>query len=121
MQMDGKLNLKEEQEVLMNVSDMLNDVLTAESLLLRVEKLTGIPENIIQRGLYDAMLKVFLSDATACILKNGTDALASLPKATCCVSCLWYFEAFHQISAGECETRTPEDCRCADRCERVLF
>ncbi|MCB0599173.1 MAG: acyl-CoA dehydrogenase family protein [Lewinellaceae bacterium] len=76
MQMDGKLNLKEEQEVIMNVSDMLNDVLTAESLLLRVEKLADMPKNIDQEA-YDAMLKVFLSDATARILKNGTDALAS--------------------------------------------
>ena len=60
----------------MNVSDMLNDVLTAESLLLRVEKLAGVQKNISQEA-YDAMLKVFLSDATARILKNGTDALAS--------------------------------------------
>jgi hypothetical protein len=32
MQMDGQLNLKEEQEILMNVSDMMTaDVLLAES------------------------------------------------------------------------------------------
>ena len=76
MQMDGKLNLKNEQEVIMNVSDMLNDVLTAESLLLRVEKLADIQKKIDQE-VYEGMLKVFLSDATARILKNGTDALAS--------------------------------------------
>ncbi|MCB9290111.1 MAG: acyl-CoA dehydrogenase family protein [Lewinellaceae bacterium] len=76
MQMDGKLNLKEEQEVIMNVSDMLNDVLTAESLLLRVEKLADVQKNKGQE-VYDAMLRVFLSDATSRILKNGTDALAS--------------------------------------------
>jgi len=76
MQMDGKLNLKEEQEVLMNISDMLNDVLTAESLLLRVEKLADLPKTIDQE-IYEAMLKVFLADATARMAKNGTDALAS--------------------------------------------
>ncbi len=76
MQMDGKLNLKEEQEVLMNVSDMLNDVLTAESLLLRVEKLADMPKTIDQE-IYEAMLKVFLADATARMVKNGADALAS--------------------------------------------
>jgi alkylation response protein AidB-like acyl-CoA dehydrogenase len=77
MQMDGKLNLKDEQEVLMNVADMFIDLFVAESLLLRVQKLAGRAEKPQAQELYDAMLQVFLHDATARMSKNATDALAS--------------------------------------------
>ncbi|MEQ1745399.1 MAG: acyl-CoA dehydrogenase family protein [Saprospiraceae bacterium] len=77
MQMDGKLNLKDEQEVLMNCSDMLIDLFVAESMLLRVQKLATRADNPQPQEVYDAMLKVFLHDATARIAKNATDALAS--------------------------------------------
>ncbi|MFN0013754.1 MAG: acyl-CoA dehydrogenase family protein [Saprospiraceae bacterium] len=77
MQMDGKLNLKDEQEVLMNCSDMLIDLFVAESMLLRVEKLTARSNKAQAQEVYDAMLQVFFHDATARIAKNATDALAS--------------------------------------------
>jgi len=76
MQMDGKLNLKEEQEVLMNTADMFIDLYAAESMLLRVQKLAGMQKELPQE-VYDAMLKVFIHDATARISRNATDALAS--------------------------------------------
>jgi alkylation response protein AidB-like acyl-CoA dehydrogenase len=77
MQMDGKLNLKDEQEVLMNCADMLIDLFVAESLLLRVQKLAPRAEKPQPQEVYDAMLQVFLHDATARMAKNATDALAS--------------------------------------------
>jgi len=76
MQMDGKLNLKEEQEILMNCADMMIDLFLAESLLLRVQKLNGREKEQPQE-IYDAMLQVYFHDATARIGKNATDALAS--------------------------------------------
>ncbi|MBL7775961.1 MAG: acyl-CoA dehydrogenase family protein [Saprospiraceae bacterium] len=77
MQMDGKINLKDEQEVLMNCADMLIDLFVAESLLLRVQKLAQRDDNLQPQEVYDAMLQVFLHDATARMSKNATDALAS--------------------------------------------
>jgi alkylation response protein AidB-like acyl-CoA dehydrogenase len=77
LQMDGQLDLKEEQEILMNVADMLFDTFVAESLLLRVEKLHGMTEKPVPQELYDAMLRVYLHDATARMTRFGTDALAS--------------------------------------------
>lgn len=77
MQMDGKLNLKEEQELLMNCADMFIDLYAAESLLLRVQKLAEMTEKPNSQEVYDAMLQVFLHDATARMTKNATDALAS--------------------------------------------
>lgn len=76
MQMDGKLNLKEEQEILMNCADMFIDLFAAESMLLRVQKLSGMQKEQPQE-IYDAMLQVFFHDASARIAKNATDALAS--------------------------------------------
>jgi alkylation response protein AidB-like acyl-CoA dehydrogenase len=77
MQMDGKLNLKEEQEILMNCADMMIDLFTAESMLLRVHKLREVYGKPQPQEVYDAMLQVYFHDVTARITKNATDALAS--------------------------------------------
>jgi alkylation response protein AidB-like acyl-CoA dehydrogenase len=77
MQMDGKINLEEEQEVLMNVADMMIDTFTAESLLLRVQKLAGHDRKKVDQEIYDAILRVFFTDATARLNKFATDALVS--------------------------------------------
>ncbi|MEZ5041450.1 MAG: acyl-CoA dehydrogenase family protein [Saprospiraceae bacterium] len=76
MQMEGQLNLKTEQEIIINVADLMLDTFLTESLLLRVKKLTMI-DTPIEQEVYDAMLRVFITDATARIQKNATDALVS--------------------------------------------
>lgn len=76
-QMDGKLNLKEEQEIIMNVADMLADLLNAESTLLRLQKLRANGSATQPQEVLDAVLKVYLHDANARIAKNGLDAVAS--------------------------------------------
>lgn len=76
MQMDGELNLKEEQEILMNVADMLTQLFAAESLLLRVKKLAA-QDTAVDQEVYDAILKVFIHDTNANINKWAADALAS--------------------------------------------
>ncbi len=77
MQMDGKLNLKEEQEILMNCADMFIDLYSAESMLLRVQKLAERTEKPQAQEVYDAMLQVYIHDATSRMTRNATDALAS--------------------------------------------
>lgn len=77
MQMDGKLNLKEEQEIVMNVSDIMIDTFIAESLLLRVEKLADMTSKKHDQAIYEAILRTYLHDASARVAKNATDALAS--------------------------------------------
>jgi hypothetical protein len=76
-QMDGKINLKEEQEILINLSDMLTDLFLSESTLLRVEKLSLKADKQVNQEVYDAILKVLLHDASFRIQKNATDALSS--------------------------------------------
>lgn len=77
MQMDGKLNLKDEQEILMNCADMMMDLFAAESMLLRIQKLADRTERAQPIEVYNAMLQVFFHDTTARMTKNATDAIAS--------------------------------------------
>ena len=59
-QMDGKLQLQDEQEIITNCSDMMIDILNAESLLLRIEKQAELNIKQEQRPLQEAAMKVFL-------------------------------------------------------------
>ncbi len=77
MQMDGELNLKEEQEILINVANMMIDTFVAESLLLRVQKLSSMRDKPSTQKVYDAILRTYLTDATARMQKQATDALVS--------------------------------------------
>ncbi|MBI5914635.1 MAG: acyl-CoA dehydrogenase family protein [Bacteroidetes bacterium] len=77
MQMEGQLDIKEEQEIVMNIADMMIDVFVAESLLLRVERLAEMPAKAHSQEVYEAMLKVFFNDASARVTKNATDAISS--------------------------------------------
>jgi hypothetical protein len=75
-QMDGELNLREEQEIVSNIANIAIDTFLAESVLLRIQKYpgkTGEDESALKM----AVLKVFLHDAQNRIVKNGADALAS--------------------------------------------
>jgi alkylation response protein AidB-like acyl-CoA dehydrogenase len=75
-QLDGKHDLKDQQELLLNVADMMIDLYNSESIILRVEKLTSNynSENLEAQI---AMMKVYLWDAQSRLVKNAQDALAS--------------------------------------------
>lgn len=77
MQMEGQLDIKEEQEITMNVADMMIDAFVAESLLLRVERLAEMPGKPNDQSVYEAMLKVYFNDATSRVGKAASDAIAS--------------------------------------------
>ena len=74
--MDGKHDLREEQQIVMMISDIAMDVFIAESTLLRIAKL--------KQGSYEVdtqipmqILKLFLHEAQHRINQNAQDALAS--------------------------------------------
>ena len=73
-QMDGMLDLKNEQEITMNIADVMMDVYTCESLLLRVQKLHDKGIDAVNQT---HMLEVFLNDAVDRVAKNAKDALSS--------------------------------------------
>lgn len=68
--------LENEQEILMNVSDMLSEIYTSESLLLRIEKLHKTGHNVT---LLNDILSVFLHDSVNRLetaAKNALEAFA---------------------------------------------
>lgn len=75
-QMEGSLNLKEEQEILMNVADMMIGIFNAESTLLRVQKLSSMrsEDEMVK---YNAILSVMFQDTNHNIQRWAIDALAS--------------------------------------------
>lgn len=74
--MGGQLNLKTEQEILMNLADIITEIFNAEGTLMRVMK---IADSYADRdiSLYNAILRTHLHDATSRITKQATDAIAS--------------------------------------------
>jgi hypothetical protein len=68
--------LNEEQELLFNAANMIMDTYAAESMLLRVEKLSALKGNEYI-DLHKDMLDVFMYDAAARINKEGVDAVNS--------------------------------------------
>lgn len=78
-QMDGKLNLKDEQEILMYLSDIIIRIYTAESSLLRVIKLSSLNQESLE--ISEAMMKVYFHDSNQAISKCALDAVASFVPA----------------------------------------
>ncbi|CAN5429164.1 acyl-CoA dehydrogenase family protein [soil metagenome] len=68
--------LKEEQEVVMDIADMMAYVFTAESALLRAEKIQTL-KGEAEAELYVAMARVYLSDALEKVNIHGKHALAA--------------------------------------------
>ncbi|MCL4150782.1 UNVERIFIED_CONTAM: hypothetical protein GTU68_048638 [Idotea baltica] len=69
-------NLRQEQQVSMNLSNMVIDVYHAESILLRTEKIIT-EKGESEAGLYIALCQLYLFDAADRIAKNGKDAIVS--------------------------------------------
>ena len=75
MQLDGKLNLKEEQEILMNGADLLVGIFLAESLILRLQR--EDVDRPASTEVYDAVVQSFFYDMNANLARTANDALVS--------------------------------------------
>lgn len=74
--MTGKLNLKEEQEILLYVADILIDIFLAESVYLRVNQITQ-KENEVPSAVYEAMVGLYMNDASFRIQRNAMECVGS--------------------------------------------
>lgn len=75
-QMDGKHDLNNEQQIVMQIADIAIETFMAESLLLRVQKLASGNYHV-DKTVPNCVLKLYLHDTQARISKWATDALAS--------------------------------------------
>lgn len=72
-QMDGELDLQNEQQLILNAADMLIDLYMAESFYLRVFEMKN--KEIDDLEIYEDMLRVFMHDTNHRMMKNATDAV----------------------------------------------
>jgi hypothetical protein len=68
------MNLQHEQEILMNIADMMIETFVAESLLLRVMKMTDKNGEAASQYQID-MMRCYLNDATDKVNKYGKEAI----------------------------------------------
>lgn len=68
------MKIDQEQEVLMNIADMAIETFNAESVLLRVMKMTG-QKGEEESRLYQDIMRTYLYDAADRIHKSGKDAV----------------------------------------------
>jgi hypothetical protein len=74
--MGGQLDLKEEQEILMHLADMIIDIFALESTMLRVR----INENIqtADKEIYNDIIKTLAWESNSRITKNALDVIAAI-------------------------------------------
>ena len=88
----------DEQEIIMNLADMLTYTYAAESMMLRVEKLTGMYDEE-KAEIYKDMLDVFFYDVAPKMNKFGIDAVNSFAEGDEHMGMLMGMKRFTKIAA----------------------
>ena len=81
LNMAGKIDLKQEQEILMNIADVIMDIFCMESTLLRVIKVQAAASGKADPAVYDAILQTYMHDTNSAVYKKGIDVIAALVPA----------------------------------------
>jgi alkylation response protein AidB-like acyl-CoA dehydrogenase len=75
--MEGKLDLKKEQELLMNMADIVIDIFSAESAVMRASKIKENGTERVDTEVYGDMVNIIAYEASHRIYKNALDAISS--------------------------------------------
>jgi len=82
LSMEQKLDLRKEQEIVMTLSDIVIDIFSLESTLMRVMKVAENGGAKADQEVYEAMLQVYFYDGNNKVYKNALDLTASLVEET---------------------------------------
>jgi len=93
--MSGKMDLKAEQEILMNVANMLTAVYRSESTLLRIKKNDSNQQE--DQEIYQAILKTCLHEAAFEIQKNAIEAVSSFKEEKALEDLVYAIRKFTKI------------------------
>lgn len=74
--MEGKLDLKKEQELLMNMADIVINIFSAESALLRILKMQETNYFLKNKEVYTKLIQTIVYEGSHKIYKSGLDAIA---------------------------------------------
>ncbi len=74
--MEGKLDLKKEQELLINMSDIVINIFSAESALLRVLKIRNSNKYLKNKEVYNKLIQTIFYEGSHKIYKSALDAIA---------------------------------------------
>ena len=74
MAMEKKIDLRQEQELLMVMADMVVNIFNAESTLLRVHKLSD-QDTEIDQDVYNSILKAYIYETNHKMYKSAMDAI----------------------------------------------
>lgn len=74
--MEGKLDLKKEQELLMNMADIVIDIFSAESALLRILKIQDNNDYLRNKEAYVSLIQTVFYENAHKIYKSALDAIS---------------------------------------------
>jgi len=77
LSIEGKINLKNEQELLMNMADIVIDIFATESAVLRACKIRNDGTEKLDSSVYESMLHMITYEASHRIYKNALDAISA--------------------------------------------
>ena len=75
--MEGKLDLKKEQELLMNMADIVIDIFSAESSIMRASKIKESGKERVGTEIYNDMVNIITYEASHRVYKNALDAMST--------------------------------------------
>jgi alkylation response protein AidB-like acyl-CoA dehydrogenase len=75
--MEGKIDLKKEQELLMNMADIVIDIFSVESAVMRASKIKENGTERVDTKIYGDMINIIAYEASHRIYKNALDAISS--------------------------------------------
>ncbi len=102
--MSGKLNLKEEQEILINLSNVITQIFNAESALIRTEKIKERGQDKVEIKVYESAMKTYFHQSRFVIHQNAVEAVMAFADDSIVAGLLKSVAAFSKYRVKDVKT-----------------